>query len=75
LYLLFVVDFVIPNPGQSLLEAWNIWSEWASISQCNYSFHVAVTWWSEQVSEEMKKCAEMGTNSFKHFLAYKVFNE
>lgn len=34
--------------------------------------HVAVTWWSEQVSEEMGiLCREKGVNSFKMFMAYK----
>lgn len=33
---------------------------------------MAVTWWSEQVKEEMKVLAEeKGVNSFKMFLAYK----
>ena len=39
---------------------------------CDYSFHVAVTWWSDQVKEEMKQLtSEHGVNSFKVFMAYK----
>ncbi len=66
------IDFVIPNPQQSLLEAFRDWSGWAEKAACDYSFHVAVTWWSEQVREEMGILArEHGVNSFKHFMAYK----
>ncbi len=67
-----IIDFAIPNPGQSLLEAYDNWRGWAEKAACDYSFHVAVTWWSEQVAEEMGILArERGVNSFKHFMAYK----
>lgn len=67
------MDFVIPSKGQSLLEAYNQWREWADAKvNCDYSFHVAVTWWSDKVSEEMGVlCKEKGVNSFKMFMAYK----
>ena len=32
---------------------------------------MAVTWWSEQVRDEMQKVIELGVNSFKTFMAYK----
>src|SRR5205085_10641642 len=36
------------------------------------SFHVAVTWWSEEVARDMGLLVrEEGVNSFKHFMAYK----
>lgn len=67
-----IIDFVIPSPQQSLLEAYNTWREWASRSVADYSFHVAITWWDDSVSEEMKVLVEEeGVNSFKHFMAYK----
>jgi dihydropyrimidinase len=66
------IDFVIPNPQQSLLEAYDTWREWAKKAACDYSFHVAITWWSDQVKAEMKTLVEeRGVNSFKHFMAYK----
>ena len=66
------IDFVIPNPQQSLLEAFDTWNDWAQKACCDYSFHVAVTWWSDQVAKEMEVLAtERGVNSFKHFMAYK----
>lgn len=67
-----IIDFVIPSPQQSLLEAYSTWREWASRAVSDYSFHVAVTWWDESVREEMKVLVEQeGVNSFKHFMAYK----
>lgn len=67
-----VIDFVIPNPGVSLLEGFRTWRGWAEKAASDYSLHVAVTWWSEQVREEMGILArDHGVNSFKHFLAYK----
>ncbi|MCB9699405.1 MAG: dihydropyrimidinase, partial [Alphaproteobacteria bacterium] len=66
------IDFAIPNPQQSLLEAYHTWRGWAEKAACDYSFHVAVTWWSDQVREEMGiLCRDHGVNSFKHFMAYK----
>jgi len=63
---------VIPPPGESLLKAYDTWMAWAEEAVCDYSFHVAVTWWSDQVREEMGILArERGVNSFKHFMAYK----
>lgn len=67
-----IIDFVIPNPQQSLIEAFEQWKGWAEKSACDYAFHVAVTWWADSVGEEMEKLVnEHGVNSFKHFMAYK----
>jgi dihydropyrimidinase len=67
-----IIDFVIPSPKQNILEAHKAWREWAEISACDYSFHVAITWWDETVHRDMKTLTEQhGVNSFKHFMAYK----
>jgi dihydropyrimidinase len=67
-----IIDFVIPGPGDSLLEAYKTWRGWAEKAAGDYSFHVAVTSWSERVHEEMGILTrEHGVNSFKHFMAYK----
>jgi dihydropyrimidinase len=67
-----IIDFAIPNPQQSLIEAYETWRGWAEKAATDYSLHVAVTWWSDQVKEEMGILArERGVNSFKHFMAYK----
>lgn len=67
------MDFVLPNKGQSLLEAYDEWRQKADGKVCcDYGLHVGITWWSEQVSDEMEiLCKEKGVNSFKVFMAYK----
>ncbi len=67
-----IIDFVIPGAGESPLAAYHMWRGWAEKAAADYSFHVAVTGWSAQVSEEMGVLTrEHGVNSFKHFMAYK----
>jgi dihydropyrimidinase len=67
-----IIDFVIPNPQQPLMEAYNIWREWANKSASDYGFHVAVTWWDDTVYADIETLVkEEGVNSFKHFMAYK----
>ncbi|MFT7519755.1 MAG: dihydropyrimidinase, partial [Kiritimatiellia bacterium] len=66
------IDFAITSPGESPVAAYLKWRGWAEKSACDYSFHVAITWWDESVREDMKTLAtEHGVNSFKHFMAYK----
>ena len=66
-----VVDFCLPVPGQSLLEARQAWDNKSTKASCDYSFHQAITWWSEQVFDEMATVVDSGINTFKHFMAYK----
>lgn len=67
-----IIDFVIPSPKQPVMEAYHTWREWAQKAASDYSFHVAITWWSDQVREDMGTLVrEEGVNSFKHFMAYK----
>jgi dihydropyrimidinase len=67
-----IIDFAIPNPGTSLVDAWKEWRAKAEKAAADYSFHVAVTWWSDAVAEQMGVLTrEHGVNSFKHFMAYK----
>ena len=67
-----VVDFALPSPGQGLLDALQMWDNKAGRANCDYSYHMAVTWWGEQVFDEMQTViADRGINTFKHFMAYK----
>lgn len=66
-----VVDFCLPAPQQSLLEALQMWDNKTSKAACDYSFHMAITWWDKQVFDEMKIVVDKGITSFKHFMAYK----
>ncbi len=66
-----VIDFCLPGPEQSLLEALQMWDNKSTRAACDYSFHMAITWWGEKVFEEMPLVVEKGITSFKHFMAYK----
>ena len=67
-----IIDFVIPDPQEPLLDAYRKWRGWAEKAAADYSFHVAITWWSEQVHADMGTLVQQeGVNSFKHFMAYK----
>jgi dihydropyrimidinase len=67
-----IIDFVIPSPQERLLDAYKKWRGWAEKAGSDYTFHVAVTWWDQSVSDDMGALTkEHGVNSFKHFMAYK----
>jgi dihydropyrimidinase len=67
-----IIDFVIPSPKENILQAFKKWRGWSEKAACDYSFHVAITWWDESVKRDMQTLVEKhGVNSFKHFMAYK----
>jgi len=67
-----IVDFCIPDPGQSMLAAYQDWRRKSEKAASDYGFHMAVTSWSEQVFDEMAIVVKTyGINTFKHFMAYK----
>jgi dihydropyrimidinase len=67
-----IIDFVIPAPDERPMDAYMVWRERAAKAPSDYTFHVAITSWSDQVHEDMGTLTrEHGVNSFKHFMAYK----
>merc|ERR1711981_1051017 len=69
-----IIDFVIPSKGESLIAAYNKWRGWADAKVCcDYSLHMAITYWDEKVEQEMSMVTsqDVGINSFKVFMAYK----
>ncbi|WBU61694.1 dihydropyrimidinase [Paracoccus albus] len=66
-----VVDFALPSPQQGLLDALQMWDNKSGRAHCDYSYHMAITWWGEQVFNEMEEVVKRGITSFKHFMAYK----
>ena len=67
-----VVDFCLPAPDQSLLDALQMWHNKTSRANADYSFHMAITGWNSQIFDEMKTIVQdKGINTFKHFMAYK----
>ena len=56
------------------MDAYKQWRQWADEKVCcDYSLHMAITYWNDSVAEQMKSiCSEeIGINSFKCFMAYK----
>lgn len=67
-----IVDFCIPAPGESMLDALAAWRRKAAKAVTDYSFHMAITSWHDGSAEEMRQVVhEHGITSFKVFMAYK----
>lgn len=66
-----VVDFCIPGNGQRLMDAWKDWDVRASKAATDYSYHMCITYWNDQVRQDMADVVNKGVTTFKHFMAYK----
>ena len=66
-----VVDFVLPGQGQGLMDAAAMWHNKSGRAHCDYSYHMAITWWGQKVWDDMELSVKAGMTSFKHFMAYK----
>ncbi len=67
-----VIDFCIPGAGQGMIDAYREWRAKSEKAAGDYSYHVAVTGWSDDTAREMGELVEAhGVTSFKHFMAYK----
>ncbi len=66
-----IIDFVTPQPGQSLVDALEKRMNEAEKSYVDYSFHVSPIEWRETMDQEIAACIERGITSFKIYMAYK----
>ena len=66
-----VVDFCIPNHGQPLMDALADWDRRGTGAAADYSFHMAISYWDDQVRADMAKVVDRGVTTFKYFMAYK----
>jgi len=66
-----VVDFILPGQGQGLMDAAQMWHNKSGRATCDYSYHMAITWWGQKVWDDMEASVKAGITSFKLFMAYK----
>lgn len=67
-----IIDFCIPAPGTSMLDALEVWKQRSAKATADYSFHMAITSWGEKTADEMRAVVrDHGITSFKVFMAYK----
>lgn len=67
-----VVDMVVPEDGETLLEAYNKWRGWADDKVCcDYALKVAFPTINDDVKQEMEELvsSEVGINTFACFMA------
>ena len=67
-------DFVIASKQEEPLAALATWNENSvGKSACDYSYHIGVTRYDDEVESQLKEIVGQGLPSFKIFLAYKGF--
>ncbi|MCR2042979.1 dihydropyrimidinase [Anaerosalibacter massiliensis] len=67
-----IIDFVNHNKGETLNDALNNWKRKAEgKTYCDYGFHMTISEWNENISDEMKDMIDKGIPSFKMYMAYK----
>ena len=65
-----IVDFVVPEPGESLRSALDRWHEKAAKSYLDHGFHMIVREMRDDTLGEMDELMREGVTSFKLFMAY-----
>ncbi len=67
-----LIDFVIPGRDEAPLSAIDTWRAQAEGKACSdYTWHMAVTRFDDEVAAELREIVKMGVASFKVFLAYR----
>ena len=66
-----IIDFVMPDNGESLSEALAKRQELADPKVCiDYALHMGITYFNDDVSKEMEAVVSNGITSFKVFMTY-----
>lgn len=66
-----VIDYAAPDKGESLhsgLERWRRKSE--GRTWCDYSYHMTVDDWTEEISREIGEMAAEGVTTYKMYMTY-----
>lgn len=67
-----ILDYACQNKGETLKEALrNQHKKSEGICFCDYGFHMGVTDWNDEISDEMEDMIKEGVTSFKMYMAYK----
>lgn len=66
-----MVDFAIPDPGQSPLAAVRARLELRGVSPCDSALHGCVVAWDEGTADELAAMAELGVRTVKMFTTYR----
>jgi dihydropyrimidinase len=66
-----VVDFAIPDPGQTPLAAVQERRELAAVSRCDTALHGCVISWDDTTADQIETMAGLGIRTIKLFTTYK----
>ena len=66
-----VIDFACPNKGETLGYGLSLWHKKSGgRTSCDYSFHMTIDDWNDEIIAELPKMFEQGISSFKMYLTY-----
>lgn len=66
-----IIDFATQNKGETLTEALKNWHVKADNQcSCDYAFHLAISDWNEEISQELAQIVADGISSFKLYMTY-----
>lgn len=66
------IDFITPEKGQNLMDAFDHRKAEVKNCACDYAFHMSIIEWRDSIPQEMETCVkDCGITSFKTYLAYR----
>lgn len=66
------IDFITPEKGQNLIDAFHQRKAEVKNCACDFAFHMSIIEWRKNIPQEMETCVKKyGITSFKTYLAYK----
>ncbi|MCI2056593.1 MAG: dihydropyrimidinase [Oscillibacter sp.] len=65
-----VLEFANQFRGESMMQGFEKWMDWAIDSTVNYGFHMSLSAWDEAHLRELDKMDEVGVASYKMYMVY-----